>query len=148
MKEVNRFLQISRVNGFVFLKGSSMIMWLGGLRWCQPTTVLSRAMETLYEACEWDVWVLEGLWFVWSFCFPGNNSFVCPVPLQVLVGTCSLHPVEVSLLQNIWGEALKGLCVLQAGRCCSCSVCLPACSVGRPDMGNWSLPGFGSRGMF
>lgn len=90
--------------------------------------------------CAWDVWILEGLWFVWSFCFPGSNSFASPVALQVLVGTCSCHSMEISLLQNIWGEALKGLCVLQAGRWCSCSVCLPAGSVGRSDMGNLESP--------
>lgn len=64
---------------------------------------------------------------MWSFCFLGNNLFASPVLLQVLVGICSLHPMEVSLLQNVGGEDLKGLCLLQAGKCCSCSVWLPDC---------------------
>lgn len=37
MKEVNQFLWISQLNRFISLKGSSMVMWLGGKRWCQPT---------------------------------------------------------------------------------------------------------------
>ena len=40
---------------------------------------------------------------MWSFCFWGDNSFASPVLLQVLVGTCSLHPMEVPLLQNVGG---------------------------------------------
>lgn len=37
MKEVNRFLQTSQLNRFIFLKRSSVVVWLGVGRWCQPT---------------------------------------------------------------------------------------------------------------
>lgn len=37
MKEVYGFLWISQLNQFIFLKGSSTVMWLGGKRWGQPT---------------------------------------------------------------------------------------------------------------
>lgn len=64
----------------------------------------------------WDVWILEGLWLLWSFCFLGKNSLasLCHVLLPILIGFWSLHPVEVSSLQNMRGEALKGLSL--AGR--------------------------------